>query len=268
MKKSKFFLNKNSYVEFSPSNLTTDKRIILVRWNSAEGIIYLQRSKYKESFFLLANHFQPQINPLYCGIATTVILLNAMRLPKASAPSQKALEVHKPIAMGGGIIHFPSYSQLTLLNHETDRIKPRSIINLENITEVNTTDPNAFDPGLTLDELMKILEFYQTQVKINYADKELKEGLAVFREDIKLTLSSVDRLIAVNFLGSQLGTTTGGHISPLGAYDEETDSVLILDVAGYKNPWYWVPIEHLYGAMHILSGDKYRGWLVVSDSIA
>lgn len=256
---------KSSYGEFLESTLETDSRVILTRWNSEEGLRRLWRSKYKESFYVLAHHFQPQINPLYCGIATAVIVLNAMRIPKEKAPSQKELEVQKPVAWGGDRIPFPTYSQLTLLNHETDKIKPRKIINLENANE-SSTEEGAFSPGLALDELKGIFEVYHTDVDIQYADKEIEKGSDLFREKVKKVLSSRDKFIVVNFKGSLIGTTTGGHISPLGAYDMESDSVLILDVAGHKNPWYWVPIPHLYYAMHVLSGDLPRGWLIVSDN--
>ena len=54
-----------------------------------------------------------------------------------------------------------------------------------------------------------------------------------------------------------------GHFSPLGAYDVESDSVLVMDVAGFKNGWYWVPVKDLYAAMNTLDGSVYRGWLVI-----
>ena len=34
-----------------------------------------------------------------------------------------------------------------------------------------------------------------------------------------------------------------------------------------KNPWYWVPISHLYKAMNTKDGNNYRGWLIIEDSI-
>ena len=43
------------------------------------------------------------------------------------------------------------------------------------------------------------------------------------------------------------------------------DSVLILDVSGYMNPWVWAPVADLYAAMHTLDGDDYRGYLVVRE---
>ena len=76
------------------------------------------------------------------------------------------------------------------------------------------------------------------------------------------------RFLIVNFDGQTMGASTHGHISPVAAYDENSDSVLVLDVAGYYNPWYWAPVEHLYRAMHTLDGEHYRGYLVVEDQPA
>lgn len=234
-------------------------------WNSEEGIVRFRNSNYKTDFYQLVHNFQPQINPLYCGIATSVILLNSFRLPVQKVPSQKALEVPTPKVWGGDTIPFPIYTQWTLLNKETDKVKTRKLINLNNITPENTDDATQFDPGLTLYQLKLILEVYQTNVKIKYADLKIREGVQDFRENVKSTLSDSSTFLVANFYGRAIGATTGGHISPLAAYDENTDSVLILDVAGHKNPWYWVSICDLYKAMHTKDGNDFRGWLVVTD---
>jgi hypothetical protein len=42
--------------------------------------------------------------------------------------------------------------------------------------------------------------------------------------------------VIVNYLRKAIGQEKGGHISPLAAYDAETDRFLILDVSRYKYP--------------------------------
>ncbi len=256
----------NNYKSFSPSKYSEKDEVVLIRWNSEEGKSRLISSKYKNDFYQLANFYQPQINPLYCGIASSVIVLNAMRVPENSVPSQEPLEIKKPEVWGGDTIPFPSYSQLTLLNEKTDEVKHRKVINLENITKDNTNDESEFDPGLTLAQLKSLLEVYNVDAVLNYADVEGKKSFDNFRNELKNILSDKDKFVIVNFIGKEVGASTGGHISPLAAYDQNTDSVLILDVAGHKNPWYWVPLTHLYRAMHTKDGRNYRGWLIVSDS--
>ena len=57
----------------------------------------------------------------------------------------------------------------------------------------------------------------------------------------------------------------GGHASPLAAYDEEEDLVLVLDVRSQEN-WAWIPIASLYEAMNTIDevSGEHRGWLTVT----
>ncbi len=258
-------VHANHYPNYKPSTFSQDKEVVLSNWYSKDGIERFSRSQYKQDFYQLAHHFQPQSNPLYCGMATSVIFLNAMRIPKGDAPNQSNLAVTTPKVWGSKVVPFPSYSQATFLNESTNKVKQKSIIELSNITTENTQDASQFDPGVTLVQLKGILEAYDTSVKLNYADMEITKGVNSFRADIQSVLKDDFQFIAVNFVGKKLGTITGGHISPLAAYDKQTDSVLILDVAGHKNPWYWVPVKHLYQAMHTKDGEFYRGWIIVRD---
>jgi hypothetical protein len=253
------------YNEFEVSQFSKAKEIVLIPWNSAEGIRRLEHSKHKGDFYRLAHYFQPQINPLYCGIATSVIILNAFRANKGIIPSQKELETKTPIIWGGKRIPFPSYSQITLLNADTDKVKSKKVINLNNVKNRQALDESELNPGLSLAELKGILEVYGLKVESNYADKKPAAGIKAFRKATLNVLNDPNKFIIVNFKGSSMGAKTGGHISPLAAYDEKSDSVLILDVAGHKNPWYWAPVKHLYKAMSILDNTITRGWLIVTD---
>ncbi|MGB0904790.1 MAG: phytochelatin synthase family protein, partial [Mangrovicoccus sp.] len=59
-----------------------------------------------------------------------------------------------------------------------------------------------------------------------------------------------------------------GHISPVGAYDEASDTVLILDVAKYKYPPVWITVQKLHDAMMLpdSSSKRSRGFVEVSYS--
>ncbi|MDO8644563.1 MAG: phytochelatin synthase family protein [bacterium] len=237
----------------------------VVLWNSLEGLNRLERSEYKTDFYQLAGNFQPQINPLYCGIASSVIVLNAIRLEKGKAPNQPELEVQKPEVLGGDKMSYTIYSQQTFLNQETDKIKPRRIIDLKNSTPQNTHDEASFSPGLGLGDLGKMLRYYKTRVKIQYADQEPEKGSRRFRKVLKKVLRDKDHFLVANFYGKALGLKTGGHISPVAAYDASTDSLLLLDVAAHKNPWHWIPLVDFYKSMNTKGGNEFRGYLVVSE---
>jgi hypothetical protein len=244
-----------SFNSFAASPLTS-------KWNDKEGLQKLESSQYKNDFYQLADHFQPQINPLYCGIASAVIILNTFDEGKEIA-SQKELEVTKPKALGGGNIAFNSYSQLSFLNEKTDKVKNRKIINLQNITAANENDPKNFDPGVTIQQLADILKVYKLKTKIVYVDKVDEDSLNKFKKLLKEVLIENQKFVLVNFDGKSLDLKSRGHISPIAAFDQASNSVLIMDVAGHKNGWYWVGISDLMKAMNTKDGENYRGYLVV-----
>lgn len=255
---------KDNYGVFGPSSFSPKGEVVLVGWNTDEGQSRLAHSAYKTDFLQLVNNFQPQSNPLYCGVASSVIVLNTMRLNRNAVPSQKSMEVEVPKDMGGGLLYYPAYSQLTLLGELTEPVKPRAVVELKNTGE----DEGEIDPGLQLSQLKGVFEVYDAKVALHYAKVDSSDAVEGFREDLKAVLADSERFMIVNFKGRMLGTPTEGHISPVAAYDQKTDSVLLLDVAGHLNPWYWVPVAHLYGAMHTLDGNHYRGYLVVEERSA
>lgn len=234
----------------------------LVIWNSHEGMARLERSNYKHDFYQLVNFYQPQINPLYCGVATSVIILNA--LENGHIANQKDLAVAKPASLGGGELEYRAYSQYNFLNAKTDKIKAHEIIELKRPKEIKD-GKEVFDPGLTLLEFADILhKVHKLKIRVTFADKNTDEKIEKFRQVIKKSLQDDKVFVVVNFDGKILGTKTGGHISPLAAYDEESDSVLVLDVALHKGTvWYFVPLTKLYEAMNSKDGEKYRGYVEI-----
>ena len=232
-------------------------------WNSGNGLKRFEQSNFKNDFFQLANYYQPQINPLYCSIATGVILLNAIH-PNEEIPSQTVGEVTRPESEGGKIIEYHSYSQLSFLNEKTDKIKKREIIQLKD-PAYKKGCKKIYDPGLSLSDFSDILsEVYGLKNQVKSIKRKDQKAVNNFREDLKKYLAENQNFVVVNFDGVVLGTKTAGHFSPVGAYDQSTDSVLIMDVALHKNPWYWVSLTKLYDAMNTRDGYMYRGYMVVS----
>ena len=86
------------------------------------------------------------------------------------------------------------------------------------------------------------------------------------RELLKKHLREQDRFVLFNFSRRFIGEVGGGHWSPLAAYHEASDSVLLMDVARYKYPPVWVPLADLLrGAQDPDSvSGKARGLLVVT----
>ena len=68
-------------------------------------------------------------------------------------------------------------------------------------------------------------------------------------------------VMLMGFLTKSLSQTGSGHFSPIGGYNAERDMALILDVARFKYPPHWVPLQLLWEAMDTivqLTG-KHRG---------
>jgi len=230
-------------------------------WNSKDGLERLNRSKYNSDFYQLANFYQPQENPLYCGAATAVIILNASNYGEIS--SQKTGEVKKPKDLGGDVIPFKLYLQQDFFNKKVQKIKSKKIIDLKQAKKLVNGDP-VYDPGVTLSEFSQMLKYgHNFKVTKIHALKNTEKEIEQFRKNLKTAFTNDKKYIIANYNGKKIGKKTGGHISPVVAYDEQSDSVLILDVALHKEKWFWVSIQEFYEAMNTKDGDKYRGYLIV-----
>ncbi len=116
--------------------------------------------------------------------------------------------------------------------------------------------------GMTRDSLAEQLDAHGLVATSTSAGA----GLEAFREEVARNLSEDGDVLLVNYDRRSLGQLGGGHVSPLAAWDADTDRVLILDTARYKYPPHWVRISDLYAAMDTAdpeSGAR-RGWVVVS----
>ena len=72
----------------------------------------------------------------------------------------------------------------------------------------------------------------------------------------------------VSFCRSRLGQTGSGHFSPIGGYHAASDSVLVLDVARFKYPPYWVRVPDLWEACTAPdpATGLARGWFRLTTS--
>ncbi len=250
----------NDYGDFKTITFNNEQTLVVTPLNSARGIELLRTANYRNDFYSLIHHFEPQINPLYCGIASSVIILNALNKGNNEVASSKLFSTKKPQALGGGIIPFRSYTQAEFFNENTEIIKPKVVIDLQAKDE----NLERYDAGVTLTQLTSLLETYNLKVKKHHANKKLKKGLKEFKKHLKKTVNTADIYMLANFHGKSIGVLTNGHISPIVAYHHKFEEILIMDVASHKQPWYWVRIEPFYAAMQRLDGLVPRGYLIVS----
>jgi hypothetical protein len=220
-------------------------------WNSANGIKKFETSQYKNDFYQLANFYQSQNNPIYCAIAVATTLLNVFNY--SHIPSQINHQTVKP---NGDIIYFPLFSQDNFLNDETNKIKHQDIIEFK-----KKAQNNEYDPGISLGDFATILtNVYSLQTKVYYQNNSDNNQ---FRELVKNITNDQHSFLIVNFDGLVLENKTRGHMSLIAAYQQDSDEVLILDVALHKNQWQWVALKDMVSAMNTKDGKLYRGYMTV-----
>ncbi len=229
----------------------------LIFWNTKEGKRRLFESQYANHFYALAHLFERQIKPTYCGIASSVMVLNALRLRKKGLTLETKLDVQLP---GEGKMAFNCYTQITFFDARKEQGKSRK--------KVEGKCEEGFDPGFALGDLGRKLRLLLLDVNIIETKTSSDVLIKRFRHDLMAYLNESQTFVIANFDSKTLGREGGGHFSPIVAYHPETDSCLVMDVAGHKNPWFWVPVSLMHAAMNTKDGDGiYRGYLVVSDKL-
>jgi hypothetical protein len=205
----------------------------LISLDSERGSKLLFESEAVDAYWPLSIQFVTQKNQAFCGVATIVMLLNALDVPAPTTPEFEP---------------FRTFTQDNVLNEATEKILPQEILARQ---------------GMTLDQLGELIRSYGVQAEVHHAaDSSLDEFRALAQDH----LGSPDRHVAVNYLRRAIGQERGGHISPLAAYDAETDRFLILDVSRYKYPPVWVEADDLFAAMNTADSDnddRTRGFVLV-----
>lgn len=183
-----------------------------------------------ESFFALSEQFHTQAEPAFCGLGSLVVALNALEID--------------PGRLWKGSWRW--YSEELL-----DCCLPLDLIERS---------------GVTLDELGCL-------ARCNGAEVELRRGaevtLAAFREAVMSAATTPrEPILVVSYDRQVLGQTGNGHFSPIAGYHEGLDLALILDVARFKYPPHWVPVEALYRALLPVDAatGRSRGYLLLRKS--
>ncbi len=233
----------------------------LVEWSSGESAQRLSRSSHMTDFFPLANHFISQDNSIFCGPVSSAIVLNALRLGKRDGlPRDRSSIAEEELAWlpEGADPFFGKYTPFNVLG---DRTKTRSEV-LGKPVLINGEPMSDF--GLQLHQLAEVLRGHGLEVVTRVVDENADP--AAIRREIAANLAQRDDYVLVNYARRALGQKGGGHISPLGAYDEHSDSFLIMDVNPNRAPWVWVRADDLIGAMRTFDTVENRGYLLVSDT--
>lgn len=210
-----------------------DPDIAFIPVESADGRARVEASHFNDDYFRLSATLQTQHTQTMCSIASSVTVLNAMSLEKPRTA-----------------YYFP-YAYFTQESFFTDEVS--RVASLAQVLE----------KGMTLEQIAGVLKAHGAKVSMSFANERSLDDL---REALKRITNAEDEFLIANFLRTPVGQAGGGHFSPIAAYHEESDSVLIMDVARYKYTPAWVPLGAMFEAMKCPDSDshKSRGWVTVS----
>ncbi len=202
--------------------------------SSLQGEAFLLDAQSREAYLKLSDQFLTQKTQTFCGVASMVMVFNAMNLP---AP--ETLE-YAPYRI---------FTQDNIFDAKTEAILPRDTI---------------LKQGITLDQMGALVALKPVNVTIQHA---ADSSVDQFRKEASSYLAQKGHFVLVNYLRDSLGQKAGGHFSPLAAYEPKSDRFLILDVARYKYPPVWVTASELFAAMNTEDPDnqnKTRGYVLIS----
>lgn len=206
----------------------------LVYLNTPEGSDRLVTAKFRNQFFAVQPYVDSQQNLAFCGPASIAAVLNS-------------LDIRRPAASRLGPYRF--FTQDGIFTIDTERIKPYAEVARR---------------GMTLAEVASFVTTLGARAVVHPADRL---DLAGLRALVIGAFSDPRSRIIVNYSRKPLGQTGDGHLSPIAAFDDASDSVLLLDVAKFKYPPTWIGLSDLLAAMATTDPDSgiSRGLVIVND---
>jgi Phytochelatin synthase len=195
----------------------------LIGLGSEAGTQLLVESSARAAYWPLSMQFVTQKNQSDCGVATLVMVLNALEVQAPPSPD---------------IEPYTTFTQDDMLNAQTEAILPREVL---------------AEKGMTLDQFARLLGSHGVRTDTRQAEDSSAEH---FRASAATHLATPGRYVVANNLRRSIGRECGGPISPLAAYDARTDRFLVLDVSLYKYPPVWVQTRELFAAMDTVDANN------------
>jgi Phytochelatin synthase len=240
---------------------------------------------FSRDYFLLQQGLDAQKNQAYCAVATAAAILNSLR--HATAASRWSRQNSSSSTTTTSTTHHPLFLDVSLpVDFEYDPYPYATQDDLFNECTSRTVIADHHDDdegkgagadfdgilaapyGLGLLQTKALLECH---LLLNHDGKDNKndgntfsdshwtveahhvDSSAMTLDQVRLDLIEVLTCplsrVAVNFDRSILGQEGQGHWSPVASYAPSIDAFLILDVAKYKSPSFWVSTTKLYESM-------------------
>lgn len=205
----------------------------VVYWDSTAGKTLRARIPADADYWQLSTTFAVQNTQSYCSVASAITVLNAMPIKKPVDPA------------------YAPYAYFTQSNFFTPEV-------------IQVISPQAvMAMGMTREQMAETLNRHGVNAQSIAGDTIKVNAL---RKLLRKALGNDGQFVLANYLRASLGQEGAGHWSALAAFDKQSDSVLILDVAKYKYPPVWVGISTLRQAIATIdsTSNKARGLVIVS----
>jgi phytochelatin synthase len=230
----------------------------LVPFASEEGLARLARSNARVDFPVLANQYEEELDGAFCGPASAAMVLNAIKGRSGDAPrddSRLRADDLKYLPPGVDPI-IPRYTQDNVI---VKGQKTRAQVLGEPVT-INGKQVHDF--GYQVRQLDEMLRANGLSTRLVIVDDSKSEP--VIRADLVGSLEHPGDYVIVSYLREAVGQRGRGHISPLGAYDAQSDSFLVLDVNPSRAGWVWMPTATLVKGMRTFDTVENRGYILVN----
>jgi glutathione gamma-glutamylcysteinyltransferase len=235
-------------------------------------------SNNMHSYFALSEQFNTQCEPEYCGPGTLITILNTLKID--------------PRKQWKGIWRWYSDENLHCTNTELLK-KGLSLEEFGILAKCNGAFVQVFRPIETLNEHKLVRDQIAFVASSTIPAIDPLHSKVIIHEDsnpycthindIQVHSSTYNTfrtaciacsrknsmLLAVNLSRKFLNQTGNGHYSPICGYHNESNSTLLLDIARYKYPPYWINTNTLYDALipFDLEARNKRGFLVISKGV-
>lgn len=224
----------------------------LLDYRSQESHIRLVRcltNGTASTFLSLSSCYKTQSSTAYCGLATLAIALNSLQIDPSRVWKTKERWYTEHL--------LGTCRPLDLVEEIGIPMEVFRCLALQNEADCEMTRPS--DDNKDYIQFQKAVSF---SCVTDHSDKIIKTDIHQPENHESIICVAYDRYT----LGMQGLSPGKGHYSPIAAYDKETESVLILDVARYKYPPHWVPVQLLFRAMLPVDPEtgKSRGYFIMS----
>lgn len=214
----------------------------LISLQSTEGTRLLEASGSRANFYALIQHMNSQQKLSYCGVASAVTVLNTLQ--PTNTPLCDTLD--------GKVAYF---DQMNFFSKPVEQIVAQSVV---------------VKQGFTLQEWSGAVATYGVKTEAWHCGTAAGQAdYTNFVARAKAALQNTNQLLVINFSRQSLGQAGNGHFSPIGAYNEQANKFLVLDVALFKYPAFWVDGKALWESLATVDSvsKKNRGFVIVTSNM-